>query len=63
MTTKAKPFQAKTIRLSIIPADRRVVLQAAGAGLFRILKAETKSGQLRPTAPMTLFLRKGDFAI
>lgn len=58
---KIKTFQAVTIRKSIIPDKRRVVLQPVGAGLFLIVQAETDKGELKPTFPFTLFLQRLDF--
>jgi hypothetical protein len=58
---KPKLLQAVTIRKSIIPDNRRVVLHNAGAGLYFIVQAETNDGKLASTAPFSLFLRREDF--
>ena len=58
---KIKNFKAVTTRKSIIPNNRRVILQPVGAGLFLIVQAETDKGELKSTAPFTLFLQRADF--
>lgn len=58
---KVKLIQAVTIRKSIIPDKRRVLLHDAGAGLYFISQAETNDGVLKSTQPFSLFLRREDF--
>lgn len=63
MTTdsKEKLIKARTIVNSIIPAGRVVELKDIGNGVFLVVRAERKNGKIGATAPMTLFLRVGQF--
>ena len=58
-----KQFEAITVRETIVPGQRRVLLQPAGAGLFLVVKSESNEGKLVSTWPFTIFIREEDFCL
>lgn len=56
-------IKARVIQRCIIPVGNRVEVIDTGNNFFLIHRAQTLRGKMRVTTPMTLWLRREDFAV